>query len=160
MGFPILVRWHIYIESRPRIIMPKLLRRCNYVQSKLMLQLTYLLQLAEGRDNHQHRGPLVLYGAGWQTRVRDAGKDRHFQGHWAYHGGKRGKKKTTWAPSQYKDRLSHLCMGIPMLKIRRSRDRLIFNMGIPVLVRRLYIETPPGSHFNNNNNNSNNVTFI
>ena len=29
-----------------------------------------------------------------------------------------------------------------MLKIRRSRDRLIFNMGIPILVRRhLYIET-------------------
>ena len=35
-------------------------------------------------------------------------------------------------------------MGIPMLKIRRSRDRLIFNMGIPILVRRhLYIETTP-----------------
>ena len=32
--------------------------------------------------------------------------------------------------------------GIPMLKIRRSRDRLIFNMGNPILVRRhLYIET-------------------
>ena len=27
-------------------------------------------------------------------------------------------------------------MGIPMLKIRRSRDRLVFNMGIPILVRR------------------------
>ena len=35
-------------------------------------------------------------------------------------------------------------MGIPMLKIKRSRDRLIFNMGIPILVRRhLYIETGP-----------------
>ena len=35
-------------------------------------------------------------------------------------------------------------MGIPMLKIRRLRDRLIFNMGIPILVRwHLYIETPP-----------------
>ena len=32
-------------------------------------------------------------------------------------------------------------MGIPVLKIRRSRDRLIFNMGIPILVRwHLYIE--------------------
>ena len=32
-------------------------------------------------------------------------------------------------------------MGIPMLKIRRSQDRLIFKMGIPILVRRyLYIE--------------------
>ena len=31
-----------------------------------------------------------------------------------------------------------------MLKIRRSRDRLIFNMGIPSLVRRhLYIATAP-----------------
>ena len=31
-----------------------------------------------------------------------------------------------------------------MLKIRRSRDRLIFNMGIPILVRpHLYIETVP-----------------
>ena len=36
-------------------------------------------------------------------------------------------------------------MGIPMLKIRRSRDRLMFNMGIPILVRRhLYTETAPG----------------
>ena len=31
--------------------------------------------------------------------------------------------------------------GIPMLKIRQSGDRLIFNMGIPILVRHLYIET-------------------
>ena len=38
-------------------------------------------------------------------------------------------------------------MGIPMLKVRRSRDHLIFNMGIPILVRRhLYIERPPGGH--------------
>ena len=37
-------------------------------------------------------------------------------------------------------------MEIPMLKIRRSWDRLIFNMGIPILVRRyLYIETGPRS---------------
>ena len=35
---------------------------------------------------------------------------------------------------------------ISMLKIRRSRDRLIFNMGIPILVRRhIYIETAPRS---------------
>ena len=35
-----------------------------------------------------------------------------------------------------------LGMGIPMLKIRRSHDRLIFNMGIPILVKQyLYIET-------------------
>ena len=34
--------------------------------------------------------------------------------------------------------------GIPMLKIRRSWDRLFFNMGIPILVRRhLYIEMAP-----------------
>ena len=33
-------------------------------------------------------------------------------------------------------------IGISMLKIRRLRDRLIFNMGIPILVRRcLYTET-------------------
>ena len=33
-----------------------------------------------------------------------------------------------------------------MLKIRRSRDRLIFNMGIPLLVRQhIYIDTPPAS---------------
>ena len=30
-------------------------------------------------------------------------------------------------------------MGIPMLKIRRSWDRLIFNIGIPILVRRHFI---------------------
>ena len=39
-------------------------------------------------------------------------------------------------------------MGIPMLKIRRSRHRLIFNMGIPILARRhLYIETASWYHF-------------
>ena len=31
----------------------------------------------------------------------------------------------------------------PMLKIRRSWDRLIYNMGFPILVRRLCIETTP-----------------
>ena len=36
----------------------------------------------------------------------------------------------TWAPSQYKDCLSRC--GIHMLKIRRSWDRLIFNMRIPI----------------------------
>ena len=37
-------------------------------------------------------------------------------------------------------------MGIPVLKIRPSWQRLIFNMGIPILARRLlYIETPHGS---------------
>ena len=37
-------------------------------------------------------------------------------------------------------------MGITMLKIRRSRDRLIFNMGIPILARQhLYIPTAPWS---------------
>ena len=35
-------------------------------------------------------------------------------------------------------------MGIPMLKIRRSQDRLIFNMGVPILVRQhLYVEIVP-----------------
>ena len=34
-------------------------------------------------------------------------------------------------------------MGIPMLKIRRSWDHLIFNMGIPILVRHLYTERAP-----------------
>ena len=34
-------------------------------------------------------------------------------------------------------------MGIPMLKIRWLRDRLIFNMGILISVRRLYIEMAP-----------------
>ena len=44
--------------------------------------------------------------------------------------------------------LSFPGMGIPMLKIRRSRDDLVFKMGIPILVRRhLYIETAPWYHF-------------
>ena len=43
------------------------------------------------------------------------------------------------AQSQYKDHLYRY--WIIMLKIRRSWDRLIFNMGIPILVRQyLYIE--------------------
>ena len=38
-------------------------------------------------------------------------------------------------------------IGIPMLKIRRSHDRLIFNMGIPIPGKDgLYIETGPGTH--------------
>ena len=50
---------------------------------------------------------------------------------------------SSWAPSQYKHCLSQ-ALGIPMLKIRRSWDRLIFNMAIPMLVRRyLYIEMTP-----------------
>ena len=37
-----------------------------------------------------------------------------------------------------------LGMGIPIIKMRRSEDRLIFLMGIPVLVREyLYIEMAP-----------------
>ena len=36
-----------------------------------------------------------------------------------------------------------------MLEMRQSRDRLIFNMGIPILVRRhLYIETAPSCFLN------------
>ena len=43
-------------------------------------------------------------------------------------------------------RLSFPGMGIPMLKVRWSWDRLFFNMWIPVLVRwHLYIETAPRS---------------
>ena len=48
------------------------------------------------------------------------------------------------SPSQYKERLP--IYGIPMLKIRRSWDRLIFNMSIHILVRRhFYIEMAPCS---------------
>ena len=43
-------------------------------------------------------------------------------------------------------RPSFSSMGIPMLKIRRSRDSLIFNMVIPILVgQHLYIEMAPSS---------------
>ena len=42
-------------------------------------------------------------------------------------------------------------MDIPMLKIRRSQDRLIFNMGMPTLVRvsktHLYTDSVPRSQF-------------
>ena len=52
--------------------------------------------------------------------------------------------RVTWALIKYIDRLSRY--GIPMLKIRRSWYRLIFNMGIPILVRgHLHIETAPRS---------------
>ena len=37
--------------------------------------------------------------------------------------------------------------GIPMFKVGRSRDRLIFNMGIPLLVsRRFMLRQPPGGY--------------
>ena len=41
--------------------------------------------------------------------------------------------------------LSFPRMGIPMLKIRRTRDRLIFNMGIHMPVRHHDIDTDPQS---------------
>ena len=41
--------------------------------------------------------------------------------------------KVSWTPSQYKDGLSRY--GVSIIKIRRSWDRLIFIMGIPILVR-------------------------
>ena len=42
--------------------------------------------------------------------------------------------------------------GIPMLRIRRSEDRLIFNMGIPVLVRwHFYVETEPSLRYHGSN---------
>ena len=51
-------------------------------------------------------------------------------------------QERSWAWLQYKDlglvsiwRPPFPGMGITMLKIRRSRDRLIFGMGIPILVR-------------------------
>ena len=45
--------------------------------------------------------------------------------------------------SQYEDIILPV-YGITMLKIRRSRDRLIFNMGIPIPGKDgLYIETGP-----------------
>ena len=49
---------------------------------------------------------------------------------------------TTWAASQYKDVCS--MYGYFIIKIRRSWDRLIFIMEIPLLVRRhLYIDMDP-----------------
>ena len=50
-------------------------------------------------------------------------------------------------PHDKGESLSFPGMGIPMLKIRRSWDRLIFNMGIRILVRQnLYIRQGPDSH--------------
>ena len=37
-------------------------------------------------------------------------------------------------PSQYK-----MCTGIPLLKVRRSHDHLIFNMGIPIPGKTVFI---------------------
>ena len=43
-------------------------------------------------------------------------------------------------------------MGIPMLKIRRSNDRLILNVGIPIPENDgLYIEMGPRTHVSNLN---------
>ena len=56
-----------------------------------------------------------------------------------------GKYKT-WGPPQYKDRLTSV--GITLLKIRRSHDRLIFNTGILMPGKDgLCNETRPLSHW-------------
>ena len=53
------------------------------------------------------------------------------------------KKQANWTLSQYKD---YLCIGISVVKIRRSWNHLMFVMGTPILVRKhLYIQTPPSS---------------
>ena len=53
--------------------------------------------------------------------------------------------KAAWESSQYKDVVS---IGIPMSKVRRSRNRLIFNMGIPITGKDgLHIETGPWSFY-------------
>ena len=49
----------------------------------------------------------------------------------------------SWSPSQYKDGLSGY--GVPTLKIRRSRERLIFNVRIPMVRWHIYFETAPWS---------------
>ena len=53
--------------------------------------------------------------------------------------GSRLNTKTVFPPGSFP------CMGIPILKIKRSRDRLILNMWIPILLiwQHLYIETAP-----------------
>ena len=82
-----------------------------------------LKYLVEGRDPPSY----MIYGIMTADNL-----NMHAESHWP---GLRLNIKTIF-PS----------MGIPILKIRRSQDRLISNMGIPVLVsRHLYIETPPGS---------------
>ena len=53
------------------------------------------------------------------------------------------KNRESKGASQYKDVLP-CSIGIHVIKIRRSRDRLIFNMGTPIREKDgLYIETGP-----------------
>ena len=54
--------------------------------------------------------------------------------YWEYYPGPRLNIKTVFPK-----------YGISMLKIRLSQDRLIFNMGIHMARRHLYIETAPGA---------------
>ena len=61
--------------------------------------------------------------------------------HWPH----RWKSLVFWAPSQY--RPSYLRMAISMLKIRRPLGRLIFNMGIAIPGKTVFlIETAPWKH--------------
>ena len=48
-------------------------------------------------------------------------------------------------PNQYEDGIS--TFGIPIIKMSRSWDRLIFIMGISLLVRHLYIKTTPWTFY-------------
>ena len=65
-----------------------------------------------------------------------------------------------WGPSQYeKCRLTSI--GIPVLKIRRSRDRLIFKMGIPIPGKDgLYIETGRRSQWHEKTRKEQNIAFF
>ena len=59
-----------------------------------------------------------------------------------------GESLESWAPSQYKTVFAGMAIPMSNSKIRRSRDRVIFNMGIPILVRRyLYIDRYENSWF-------------
>ena len=67
--------------------------------------------------------------------------------------------ETTLGPISI-SRQSFLGMGIPMFKIRRYRDNLIFNMGIPMLVRHLYSEMAPWCPYYNQMRSVNMTTFM
>ena len=64
----------------------------------------------------------------------------------------------TWAPSQYKDCLSRY--GIPMLKIRRSWDHLIFNMRILYWYDSIFILKRPPGDARSQGTSSNNIDHV
>ena len=137
MGFPIMARWHLYIESGPRSRLP--------TSWKLMLHFTGTEAITPVKQLWVIRINLSKL---WLINVDKSKIQTKYTMSFSY--GICHKHTTTTnvlGPVSIK-RPSYLRMAISMLKIRRPLGRLIFNMGIATPGKTVFlIETAPWKQY-------------